>query len=46
MPDYLPRSPVDDVEEDPDEIPFLISKSRQTDVSDDNSYSSNYYYNC
>ena len=40
MPDYLSRSPVGDVEEDPDEIPFLISKSTQTDVSDDNSYSS------
>ena len=40
MPDYLPRSPVGDVEEDPDEILFLISKSTQTDVSGDNSYSS------
>ena len=26
MPDYLSRSPVGGVEEDPDEIPFLISK--------------------
>ena len=40
MPDYLSRSPVGDVEEDPDEMTFLISKSTQTDVSDDNSYSS------
>ena len=40
MPDYLPRSSADDVEEDPDEILFLISKSTQTDVSGDNSYSS------
>ena len=40
MPDYLPRSPVGDVEEDPDEILFLISKSTQTNVSGDNSYSS------
>ena len=40
MPDYLPGSAVGDVEEDPDEILFLISKSTQTDVSDDNSYSS------
>ena len=40
MPDYLSRSPIGDVEEVPDEIPFLISKSTQTDVSDDNSYSS------
>ena len=40
MADYLPRSPVGDVEEDSDEIPFLIPKSTQTDVSDDNSYSS------
>ena len=43
MANYLPRSPVGDVEEDPDEIPFLISKSTQTDVSDDNSYSSIIY---
>ena len=40
MPDYLSRSPVGDVEEDPDEIPFLVSKSTQPHVSDDNSYSS------
>ena len=40
MPDYLSRSRVGDVEEDSDEIPFLISKSTQTVVSDDNSYSS------
>ena len=39
MPDYLSRSSVGDAEEDPDEIPFLISKSTQTDVSDDNRYS-------
>ena len=40
MSDYLSRSRVGDVEEDSDEIPFLISKSTQTVVSDDNSYSS------
>ena len=40
MPDYLSRSPVGDVEEGPDEIPFLISKSTQNDVSNDDSYSS------
>ncbi|CAF1532708.1 unnamed protein product, partial [Rotaria sordida] len=34
MPDYLSRSPVDDAEEDPDEISLLISKSTQTDFSD------------
>ncbi|CAF4236595.1 unnamed protein product, partial [Rotaria magnacalcarata] len=27
MPDYLSRSPVDDAEEDPDEISILISKA-------------------
>ncbi|CAF5225894.1 unnamed protein product, partial [Rotaria magnacalcarata] len=31
MPDYLSRSPVDDAEEDPDEISFSTSKSTQTD---------------
>ncbi|CAM4953207.1 unnamed protein product [Rotaria socialis] len=31
MPDYLSRSPVDDAEEDPDEITQLISHSTQTD---------------
>ena len=40
MPNFLSRLPVGDVEEDPDKIPFLIPKSTQTDVSDDNSYSS------
>ena len=40
MSDYLSRSRVGDVEEDSDEISFLISKSTQTVVSDDNSYSS------
>ena len=40
MPDYLSRSPVGDAEEDPDQIPFLFSKSTQTDILDDNSYSS------
>ena len=40
MPDYLSRSPVGDVEEDLDEIQFLISKSTQIDVSGDNRYSS------
>ncbi|CAF1408885.1 unnamed protein product, partial [Rotaria sordida] len=34
MPDYLSRSPVDDAEEDPDEVSLLISKSTQTDFSD------------
>jgi transposase InsO family protein len=32
MPDYLSRSPVEDAEEDPDEIPLVISKSTQTDL--------------
>ncbi|CAF3398661.1 unnamed protein product [Rotaria sp. Silwood2] len=40
MPDYLSRSPVDDAEEDPDEIPHLISKSTQTDVLHVNNHSS------
>ncbi|CAF5038925.1 unnamed protein product, partial [Rotaria socialis] len=31
MPDYLSRSPVDDAEEDSDEISFSTSKSTQTD---------------
>ncbi|CAF5167539.1 unnamed protein product, partial [Rotaria magnacalcarata] len=30
MPDYLLRSPVDDAEEDPDEISILISNAAQT----------------
>ncbi|CAF3408778.1 unnamed protein product [Rotaria sp. Silwood2] len=38
MPDYLSRSPVDDVEEDPDEVSFLISKSTQTDFLDINNH--------
>ncbi|CAF2588582.1 unnamed protein product [Rotaria sp. Silwood2] len=33
MPDYLSRSPVDDAEEDPDEISNLVSTSTQTDSS-------------
>ncbi|CAF4915089.1 unnamed protein product, partial [Rotaria magnacalcarata] len=40
MPDYLSRSPVDEAEEDPDEISLLISKSTQTDFLDINNYSS------
>jgi hypothetical protein len=32
MPDYLSRSPVDEAEEDPDEMITLSSKSTQTDV--------------
>ena len=31
MPDYLSRSPVDDAEEDPDEITLTTSQSTQTD---------------
>ena len=38
MPDYLSRSPVDDAEEDPDEISHLISKSTQTDFPNDNNH--------
>ncbi|CAF3175111.1 unnamed protein product, partial [Rotaria sp. Silwood2] len=40
MPDYLSRSPVEDAEEDPDEITHLISKSAQTDISNVNNHSS------
>ena len=40
MLDYLSRPTVGNAEEDPDQIPFLFSKSTQTDVSDDNRYSS------
>ena len=40
MLDYLSRSLVDDAEDDLDEISFLISKSTQTDISNDNNYSS------
>jgi transposase InsO family protein len=32
MPDYLSRSPVDDAEEDPDEISLVACKSTQTDL--------------
>ena len=38
MPDYLSRSPVDDAEEDPDEISHPISKSTQTDFPNDNNH--------
>ena len=38
MPDYLSRSPVDDAEEDPDEISHLISKSIQTNFPNDNNH--------
>ncbi|CAF4420238.1 unnamed protein product, partial [Rotaria magnacalcarata] len=40
MPDYLSRSPVDEAEEDPDEISLLLSKSTQTDFLDINNHSS------
>ncbi|CAF4618994.1 unnamed protein product, partial [Rotaria sp. Silwood2] len=40
MPDYLSRSPVDEAEEDPDEVSLLISKSTQTDFLDINNHSS------
>ncbi|CAF4644584.1 unnamed protein product, partial [Rotaria sp. Silwood1] len=40
MPDYLSRSPVDEAEEDPDEIIHFISKSTQTDISNFNNHSS------
>ncbi|CAF4300431.1 unnamed protein product, partial [Rotaria magnacalcarata] len=39
MPDYLSRSPVDDAEEDPDEVSLLISKSTQTDFLDISNHS-------
>ncbi|CAF5020147.1 unnamed protein product [Rotaria sp. Silwood1] len=39
MPDYLSRPPVDDAEEDPDEITHLISKSIQTDILNVNNHS-------
>ena len=32
MPDYLSRSPVEDAEEDPDEVPLVASKSTQTEL--------------
>ncbi|CAF4764934.1 unnamed protein product, partial [Rotaria sp. Silwood2] len=32
MPDYLSRSPVDDAEEDPDEVTLTTSQSTQTDI--------------
>ncbi len=32
MPDYLSRSPVDDADEDPDEISLVASKSTQTEL--------------
>ena len=38
MPDYMSRSPIDDAEEDPDEISHLISKSTQTDFPNDNNH--------
>ncbi|CAF4980388.1 unnamed protein product, partial [Rotaria sp. Silwood1] len=40
MPDYLSRSPVDEAEEDPDEITHFISQSTQTDISNFNNHSS------
>ena len=40
MPDYLSRSPVDDAEEDPDEIINVISQSTQTDFEFHHQYSS------
>jgi transposase InsO family protein len=38
MPDYLSRSPVEDAEEDPDEISPVISQSTQTDFENDLEY--------
>ena len=35
MPDYLSRSPVDEAEEEPDEIVSLFSKETQTDANQD-----------
>lgn len=40
MPDYLSRSPVDEAEEDPDEVSLFISKSTQTEFSTTNNNSS------
>jgi hypothetical protein len=41
MPDYLSRSPVDDAEEDPDEISPIISQATQTDFEDDTEHTEN-----
>jgi transposase InsO family protein len=38
MPDYLSRSPVEDAEEDPDEISPVTSQSTQTDFENDLDY--------
>ncbi|CAF1043422.1 unnamed protein product [Rotaria sordida] len=38
MPDYLSRSPVEDAEEDPDEITYVTSQSTQTDFEFHNPY--------
>jgi transposase InsO family protein len=38
MPDYLSRSPVEDAEEDPDEISPVMSQSTQTDFENDFEY--------
>jgi hypothetical protein len=40
MPDYLSRSPVDDAEEDPDEVSLMTSKSTQTDLENFQQYPS------
>ncbi len=40
MPDYLSRSPVDDAEEDPDEVTLTTSQSTQTDFESGNQHSS------
>ena len=39
VPDYLSRSPVEDAEEDPDEVSLLTSQSTQTDFEFNNEYS-------
>ncbi|CAF3051325.1 unnamed protein product [Rotaria sp. Silwood2] len=39
MPDYLSRSPVDDAEEDPDEVTLTTSQSTQTDILFNNTHS-------
>ncbi|CAF1262490.1 unnamed protein product [Rotaria sordida] len=38
IPDYLSRSPVEDAEEDPDEITYVTSQSTQTDFEFHNPY--------
>ena len=38
MPDYLSRSPVDEAEEDPDEIPFIMSQGTQTEFDNESEH--------